>query len=165
MPYFAETDYYWAGLAFPFADGDFGFGAFLGRFGFGDSPVYTEADPENESGETFGVDEVVAGVSLAHAFIDRFSAGLTVKLINDNLATGSLGGATARTFAIDFGTNFHSELGGRPIRLGATCRTRVTRCASGTSTRGRAARTSVWTRRPRSWSRRRSRCRGCCGWG
>jgi hypothetical protein len=79
--------------------------------------VYTEADPTNLSGETFGVSSTVAGLSFAHAFIDRFTAGLTLKFITDDLATGSLGGATASAFAIDFGTNFHSELGGRPIRL------------------------------------------------
>lgn len=117
MPYFADTDYYWTGLAFPFSDGDFGIGFFLGRFGFGDQPIYTEADPENVSGETYGVNEVVAGLSFAHAFIDRFSAGLTVKFISDDLATGALGGASASAAAIDFGVNFHSELGDRPIRL------------------------------------------------
>ncbi|MEN8145670.1 MAG: PorV/PorQ family protein, partial [Gemmatimonadota bacterium] len=118
MPYFADTDYYWAGLAFPLSDGDFGVGFFLGRFGFGDSPVFTEADPNGTSGELFGVDEVVAGFSLAHAFIDRFSAGITFKFITDDLATGSLGGAAARTSAIDFGVNFHTELSnGHPIKV------------------------------------------------
>jgi hypothetical protein len=117
MPYFADTDYYWTGLAFPFADGDFGLGFFLGSFGFGNQPIYTEADPDGLSGETYGVRETVAGISFAHAFIDRFSAGLTLKFINDDLATGSLGGASASAFALDFGVNFHSELGNRPIRL------------------------------------------------
>lgn len=117
MPYLAQTDYYWAGFAFPFADGDFGFGAFLGQFGFSGEPVTTAADPEGTSGETFGASEVVAGFSLAHAFISRFSAGATVKLVDDNLATGSLGGASARTVAFDFGTSFHTMFAGRPIRL------------------------------------------------
>ncbi|MDP2471784.1 MAG: PorV/PorQ family protein [Candidatus Palauibacterales bacterium] len=117
MPYFADTDYYWTGLAFPFSDGDFGMGFFLGHFGFGNQPIYTEADPDNVSGETYGVNETVAGLSFAHAFIDRFSAGLTLKFINDDLATGALGGASASAAAIDFGVNFHSELGNRPIRL------------------------------------------------
>jgi hypothetical protein len=117
MPYFADTDYYWAGLAFPFSDGDFGVGFFLGHFGFGNSPIYTEADPDGLSQETFGVSEVVGGVSIAHAFIDRFSAGLTIKFISDDLATGAAGGAKASTAAIDFGVNFHSELGNRPIAL------------------------------------------------
>jgi hypothetical protein len=117
MPYFADTDYYWTGLAFPFSDGDFGLGFFLGHFGFGNQPIYTEADPDGLSGETYGVNETVAGISFAHAFIDRFSAGLTVKFINDDLATGALGGASATAMALDFGVNFHSELGNRPIRL------------------------------------------------
>jgi hypothetical protein len=117
MPYFADTDYYWAGLAFPFADGDFGIGFFLGRFGFGDAPVYTEEDPENFTGQTFGANEVVAGASFAHQFIDRFSAGVTLKVVSDDLATGSPGGASASAFAVDLGTNFTSEVFGRRIAL------------------------------------------------
>jgi hypothetical protein len=117
MPYFADTDYYWTGLAFPFSDGDFGVGFYLARFGFGDQPIYTASDPDGLSNETYGVNEVVAGLSFAHAFIDRFSAGFTLKFISDDLATGALGGAKASTAAVDFGVNFHSELGDRPIAL------------------------------------------------
>jgi hypothetical protein len=117
MPYFADTDYYWAGMAFPFSDGDFGFGVFLGHFGFGDQPIYTESDEQGTSNEFYGVSETVAGVSFAHAFIDRFSAGGTVKFISDDLATGALAGAKAATVAFDFGVNFHSELGGKPVAL------------------------------------------------
>jgi len=120
MPYFADTDYYWAGLALPFSDGDFGIGFFLGHFGFGNQPIYTEVDPTGLSGETYGVSESVAGISFGHAFIDRFSAGVTLKFINSDLATGSLGGASATAAAIDFGVNFHSELGNKPIRLSFT---------------------------------------------
>jgi len=117
MPYFANTDYYWTGLAFPFSDGDFGFGVFLGHFGFGDQPIYTESDEQGTSGEVYGVSQSVAGISFAHAFIDRFSAGGSVKFISDDLATGSLAGAKASTVAFDFGVNFHSELADRPVAL------------------------------------------------
>jgi hypothetical protein len=117
MPYFADTDYYWTGLAFPFGDGDYGFGVFLGHFGFSEQPIYTEADEQGESGEFYGVSETVAGLSFAHAFIDRFSAGGTIKFITDDLATGALAGASASAIAFDFGVNFHSELGDRPIAL------------------------------------------------
>jgi len=120
MPYFADTDYYWAGLAFPFSDGDFGAGVFLGRFGFGDQPIYTEADQEGLSGETYSVNEVVAGLSFAHAFIDRFSAGGTIKFVSDDLAGGSLAGAKATTITFDFGVNFHSLVWDRPIALAFT---------------------------------------------
>jgi len=117
MPYFADTDYYWTGLAFPFGDGDFGFGVSLGHFGFSDQPIFTEADEQGDSGEFYGVSETVLGLSLAHAFIDRFSAGVTIKFISDDLATGALAGASASTAAFDFGINFHSELGDKPIAL------------------------------------------------
>jgi len=117
MPYFADTDYYWTGLAFPFQDGDFGFGVSLAHFGFSDQPIFTEADEQGESGEFYGVSESVVAISFAHAFIDRFSAGVTVKFISDNLATGALAGASASTAAFDFGVNFHSQLGNKPIAL------------------------------------------------
>ena len=117
MPYFVDTNYYWTGAAIPLSDGDFGIGFFLGQFGFGDSPIYTEGDPEGLSQETYGVSEVVAGASVAHSFIDRFSAGLTVKFISSDLATGAAGGAKATTAAIDLGVNFHTLLGDRPIAL------------------------------------------------
>ncbi|MEJ2546491.1 MAG: PorV/PorQ family protein [Gemmatimonadota bacterium] len=117
MPYFAETDYYWAGVALPLSNNDFGFGAFLGRFGFSDQPIYTEADEQGAAGTTYSVNEVVAGLSFAHAFIDRFSAGGTVKYVTDDLATGALSGAKASTVTFDFGVNFHSELWDRPVAL------------------------------------------------
>lgn len=117
MPYFADTDYYWTGLAFPISDGEYGFGVSLGHFGFSDQPVYTESDEQGASGELYGVTQTVVGVSFAHAFIDRFSAGGTVKFISDDLATGSLGGAKASTVAFDMGVNFHSELGEHPVAL------------------------------------------------
>ena len=112
MPYFAETDYYWLGLAFPFSDGTYALGISLGNFGFSDQPVYTEDDPNGTSGETYGVNQTFVGLSFAHAFIDRFTGGATLKFISDNL-----GQASATAFAVDIGTNFHTQLGGRDISL------------------------------------------------
>lgn len=110
MPYFADTDYFWTGVAFPFGAGDYAIGISLANFGFGDSPVYTETDPENTSNETYGVSETVVGLSFAHAFINRFTGGVTLKFIQDRL-----GAASASAFAIDVGTNFHTDFMGRPI--------------------------------------------------
>lgn len=112
MPYFADTDYYWMGLAFPFGAGQYAIGVSLGNFGFSDQRIYTEADPEGEEGRTYGVSETFVSLSFAHAFIDRFTGGLTLKFIVDEL-----GQTQASGFAIDFGTNFHTEVGGRPIAL------------------------------------------------
>src|SRR2546422_1108620 len=44
-------------------------------------------------------------------FSARFSAGFSVKFINDKLADTRAG-----AFAVDFGTNFHATIGERPIR-------------------------------------------------
>jgi hypothetical protein len=112
MPYFADTDYYWLGLAFPFGAGQNAIGVSLGNFGFSDQTIYTEADPEGTSGRTYGVSETFVSLSFAHAFIDRFTGGVTVKYIADQL-----GQTNASTFAVDIGTNFHTEFAGRPIAL------------------------------------------------
>lgn len=112
MPYFADTQYLWAGVALPIAGGEYGFGLSLANFGFGDAPIYTETDQENASQQVYSVSQTVAGLSFAHAFIDRFSGGFTLKVINDRL-----GGASATGVALDIGTNYHAELAGRPISM------------------------------------------------
>jgi hypothetical protein len=112
MPYFADTNYLWAGFALPIAGGEYGFGLSIANFGFSDQPVYTETEQENEGQNTYSVSETVVGVSFAHAFIDRFSGGVTLKLINDRLGQTSAFGA-----ALDIGTNYHAELAGRPISM------------------------------------------------
>jgi len=112
MPYFADTNYLWAGIALPLRGGEYGFGLSIANFGFSDQPVYTEIDQDNTSQLTYGVSETVIGLSFAHAFIDRFSGGLTGKFIADQL-----GQSTAYGFAVDIGTNYHSEVGGKPIAM------------------------------------------------
>lgn len=112
MPYFADTNYLWAGIALPLRGGEYGFGLSIANFGFSDQPVYTEIDQDNESQLTYGVSETVIGLSFAHSFIDRFSGGITAKMISDQL-----GQSTAYGFAVDIGTNYHSEIGGKPIAM------------------------------------------------
>ncbi len=113
--YVAETDYAWGGIAFPFSGGSRAFGIQLGTFGFDDQPVYTEADPDGLSGATYSVNQTFVGVTYAQNFSDRFSAGLTAKGVFDQL-----GDADGSAFAVDFGTNFHSRLGGKPISFSFT---------------------------------------------
>lgn len=112
MPYHADTDYRWAGFALPLGGQQYGFGISIGNFGFSDQPVYTADDRDNESQVTYDVAETVIGLSLGYAFIDRFSGGMTVKFISDQL-----GQTSATGFAVDVGTNYHAELGGRPISM------------------------------------------------
>jgi len=115
MPYFADTNYLWAGVAMPLAGGEYGFGLSITNFGFSNMPVYTEEDQTGQSLLTYGVSESVIGLSFAHAFIDRFTGGITLKMISDRL-----GQSSATAFALDVGTNYHSELAGRPIALAFT---------------------------------------------
>ena len=111
MSYVADTRLSWVGFAVPFGGGSRAIGFQIGTFGFGDQPVYTVDDPENAAGEVYSVSQTVAGFTYAQQFSDRFSAGLNAKFIND-----ALGRTTGRAFALDFGTNFHASVGGRPLR-------------------------------------------------
>jgi hypothetical protein len=110
MPYFADTRYMWVGVGLPVFGGDYAVGFSIANFGFGSSPQYTAEDPEGEAGLTYNVSETVFGLSFAHAFIDRFTGGITLKFVNDRL-----GQTSAFGFVADVGTNYHAELGGKPI--------------------------------------------------
>lgn len=108
--YLAETRYSWVGLAFPTSGGARAIGVSLGSFGFSDQPIYTLDEPDG-TGRTYSVRETFISGTYAQNFSDRFSAGLTLKFINDRLGTAKASGV-----AVDFGTNFHATVGARPIR-------------------------------------------------
>jgi len=109
--YVAETRYSWGGIAFPFSGGSRSVGIQVGTFGFRDQPVYTAEQPEG-TGSVYSVSQTVAGLTFAQNFSDRFSAGITAKGVFDNL-----GEASGQAFAVDFGTSFHAQLSGHPIRF------------------------------------------------
>jgi Uncharacterised protein family (UPF0164) len=112
--YVADTRYSWGGIAFPFGGGARSIGIQVGTFGFKDQPVYTAEQPDG-TGSVYSVSETVVGLTFAQNFSDRFAAGITAKGVFDNL-----GEANGKAFAVDFGTNFHSELSGHPIRFAFT---------------------------------------------
>jgi hypothetical protein len=109
--YVADTRYSWGGVMFPFSGGSRAVGLQGGTFGFKDQPIYTVEQPDG-TGSTYSVSETFLGLSFAQNFSDRFAAGVTAKAVFDNL-----GDANGSAFAVDFGTNFHSSLGGHPIRF------------------------------------------------
>jgi hypothetical protein len=111
MNYIADTKYAWAAVGFPFSGGSRAIGVSVSNFGFSDQPVYTVEDPNGASGAVYSVSETAVGLTYSQQFSDRFSAGFTAKYINDQL-----GRVTGNAFAVDFGTNFHALIGGRPIR-------------------------------------------------
>src|SRR5688572_480846 len=108
--YIADTRHLTAGLGWSLRGGEWGLGVSLSNFGFGDAPVYTETDQEG-NGETYSVSNTAVGLTAALQFSDRFSAGITGRFVNEQLGRTSSSG-----FTVDFGTNYHGELGGRPIR-------------------------------------------------
>lgn len=112
--YVGETKLNWGAIAFPFGGGARAFGIQVGTFGFSDQPVYTAAEPDG-TGELYSVSETFAAVTFAQNFSDRFSVGFTAKGVFDQL-----GQASGSAFAVDFGTHFHSNLSGRPIRFAFT---------------------------------------------
>jgi hypothetical protein len=109
--YAVETRYVWAGLALPMSGGARTVGVQIGNFGFSDQPVYTVENPDGD-GTKYSVSQTFIGLTYAQNFSDRFSAGLTFKGISD-----ALGKTSANAFAVDFGTNFHAQAMGRPIRV------------------------------------------------
>lgn len=113
--YLVNTRYSWIGLALPFGGGAKAFGLSVGTFGFSDQPVYTVDDPNGTSGNVYSVSETYVGLTYSQQFSDRFAAGFTAKYINDQL-----GDVSGQAFAVDFGTSFHANIGGRPIRAAFT---------------------------------------------
>ena len=108
--YVADTKYSWAGIAFPMSGGARSLGVSLGTFGFSDQPVYTIDNPDGD-GTKYSVAETFVSLTYGQNFSDRFSAGFSAKYIHDGL-----GQTSATGFAVDFGTNFHAQVGSRPIR-------------------------------------------------
>jgi len=111
LNYVADTKLNWGGVATPYGGGSGAVGFSIGTFGFSDQPVYTPQAP-NGNGEFYSVSETYAAATIAKNFSDRFSVGVTAKGIFDRL-----GQVSGSAFAIDFGTHFHSQLAGKPIRF------------------------------------------------
>jgi hypothetical protein len=108
--YVAGTRYVWGGLAMPMGGGSKALGLQIGNFGFSDQPVYTVENPTGD-GTTYNVAETFIGLSFAQNFSDRFSAGISGKVVSDKL-----GKTSASAWAVDFGTSFHALAAGRPLR-------------------------------------------------
>lgn len=108
--YIADTRHMTAAAGWSLRGGEWGLGVSLSNFGFSDQPVYTEVEQDG-NGETYSVSNTAVGLTAALQFSDRFSAGLTGRYV-----TEQLGRASSTGFTVDFGTNYHGEIAGRPIR-------------------------------------------------
>src|SRR3989440_8413782 len=108
--YIAGTKYTWAGIAFPMSGGVRALGLSLGSFGVRGQAGETVAHPYCDGPNDSGRHAFIPG-TYAQNFSDRFAAGFSLKFISDRLGT-----AKGSAIAVDFGTNFHTAVGPRPIR-------------------------------------------------
>jgi hypothetical protein len=111
LNYVADTKLNSGAIATPYGGGSGAIGFSIGSFGFSDQPVYTPQQP-NGTGEFYSVSESYAAATVAKNFSDRFSVGITAKGVFDRL-----GQVSGSALAVDFGTHFHSQLAGKPIRF------------------------------------------------
>ncbi|HEY4320135.1 MAG TPA: PorV/PorQ family protein [Gemmatimonadales bacterium] len=111
LNYVADTKLNWGAVALPFGGGSSVIGFQIGTFGFSDQPVYTASQP-NGTGAFYSVNETFLAATISKNFSDRFSVGITAKGISDHL-----GDVDGSAFAVDFGTHFHSQLGGKAVRF------------------------------------------------
>lgn len=86
-------------------------GAFLSALNSGEQEITTEFQPEG-TGAYYGAYSLSAGGAVAYNFSDRFSAGLVVKNVHEDIF-----GITQDAVAFDMGTNYHEEVMGIPLRL------------------------------------------------
>ncbi|MFH1069370.1 MAG: PorV/PorQ family protein [Candidatus Glassbacteria bacterium] len=106
-----DVSYTYAAAASPFAGGKFVIGGFMGILSLGEQEVTTVTQPGG-TGATFGAYSLQSGGSFAWNFSDRASAGINFKLVHEDIA-----GNTQSTIAFDLGTNYHTQLAGREIRV------------------------------------------------
>ncbi|MGQ0813189.1 MAG: PorV/PorQ family protein [Gemmatimonadota bacterium] len=112
--YIADTRHIAGAIGWSLRGGEWGLALSVSNFGFSDQPVFTE-DAQDGNGETYSVSSTAVGLTTSLQFSDRFSAGITGRLVTDQLAR-----ATATGFTVDFGTSYHAEVAGRPLRASFT---------------------------------------------
>jgi len=106
-----DVRYTYGAVAVPVWGGRLVLGAFLSVLNSGDQEITTEFQPEG-TGAFYSAYSLSAGGALAYNFSDRFSAGLAIKNVHEDIF-----GLTQNAVAFDMGTNYHEEVLGVPVRL------------------------------------------------
>lgn len=100
-----------AGAGVPVFEGQGTFAGFVEVLNFDEMEQTTVISP-NGTGIMWDSFSFAGGMSYAHNFSDRFSAGFSVKGIHESIFD-----QTASGFAMDFGSNYHTTFRGKTIRL------------------------------------------------
>jgi hypothetical protein len=112
MSYIADIGVDYAAVAGSFES--FGvLGLSITSMDFGDIPLTTEADPENESGRFFSPAFVTVNFGFARGITDAIAAGINLKLVSEQIERVS-----ASAFAIDIGVQYSGLVGVKGLQLG-----------------------------------------------
>jgi len=109
MPLDFSLDY--AAAALPLMDGQLILGGFFGIMNIGEEEITTVERPDG-TGAYYDGYSVQFGGTIAYNFMDRFSAGLSVKAVREAIFE-----MNSDALAFDMGTNYHTELFERPVRV------------------------------------------------
>ncbi|MCE5270905.1 PorV/PorQ family protein [bacterium] len=112
VDYTLDLQYYYTAGAIPVLDGRAVVGGFMGFLNSPPLEVTTVTHPQG-TGELFDSYNMQIGGSLAYNFSDRFSAGMNVKWVHEDVWN-----ITANAVAFDLGANYHTEFLDRSIRFG-----------------------------------------------
>ncbi|MEA2062915.1 MAG: PorV/PorQ family protein [Gemmatimonadota bacterium] len=112
VDYTLDIVYSYAAGAVPVADGRVVVGGFFGYLDIPDMEITTITEP-NGTGRYFNAYDFQMGGSLAYNFSDRFTGGLNMKYVHQEMFS-NIGGSA---FAIDAGAIYHTDLMDREIRF------------------------------------------------
>jgi long-subunit fatty acid transport protein len=113
LDWLVDVDYEYMGYVHQ-VNRNLGLGAFIGYLHFADMPVTTEYHPYG-NGDYFSYSDMVAGVSGSLKMTDRFSFGITLKYVREELAELHMGG-----MLLDLGTYYWT--GYKTLRIAAAMR-------------------------------------------
>lgn len=109
--YMLDFSYNFVAGVIPFKDGQGVCGAFTGILTVDPEEITSLMEPDG-TGRFFDSYSMVSGGTLAYNISDRFSAGINVKWVHEDIWD-----ITANAFAMDIGSNYHTDFLGNPIRI------------------------------------------------
>lgn len=96
--------------------GDLGvFGLSVKSFDFGDIPLTTVDDPDAINGKNYSPSFITIGLSYGRQLLDNIAVGGTIKVLSEKLP-----GASASTYAFDFGLRYERLLAVDGLGMGVT---------------------------------------------
>jgi hypothetical protein len=112
VDYTLDLTYSYGAFASPVGDGQLVIGGFFGYLDIPDMEITTVATPEG-TGDYYNAYDFQMGGSVAYNLSDRFTGGLNLKYVHQDM-WNNIGGSA---FAVDAGVIYHTELADRNIRF------------------------------------------------